>query len=369
MTADLTLDGVKRHVVMQAPKNGFFYVLDAATGKLLSADKYAAVNWAEKVDVATGRPVENPQARYANGKPTQLSIGPNGGHIWQPWAFNPQEGLVYIPVHRESFSYQDDAKWQFVRGRWNLAQGPTAGFNQPRPAPPAFKLSSSGEAQLEKLPAEGGFLVGWDPVAKQARWTVPQDTVWNGGVVATAGGLVFGGADMTFNAYDAKTGEKLWTDKTAAAVMGGPATYEIDGEQYVAVSVGYGGANAMIGGRFPRQPNRLYVYRLGGTVKAPDFPAFQPLPPLDMAKVEASKGNAAHGAELVGQWCLSCHIGGIYTPDLARAPAILTQQAFADVVLGGARKPRGMASFRQWLNEKDVEDIRAFWVEQAKAVK
>jgi mono/diheme cytochrome c family protein len=150
--------------------------------------------------------------------------------------------------------------------------------------------------------------------------------------------------------------------------MGGPATYEIDGEQYIAVSVGYGGANAMIGGRFPRQPNRLYVYKLGGAVKAPEFPAFQPLPPLDMAKVEASKGNATHGAELVGQWCLSCHIGGIYTPDLARAPAILTQQAFADVVLGGARKPRGMASFRQWLNEKDVEDIRAFWVQQAKGV-
>jgi len=366
MTADLVIGGEKHHVLMQAPKNGFFYVLDAATGKLLSADKYAAVNWAEKVDVATGRPVVDPRAHYAGGKPTELSIGPNGGHIWQPMAFDAQEGLVYIPVHRESFSYQNDPQWKFVQGRWNLAQGPQAGFNQPRPAPPPFKLSAAGESQLAKLPAEGGFLVAWDPVARQARWTVPQGTVWNGGVLATGGGLVFGGADATFNAYDANSGATLWTDQTAAAVMGGPATYEIDGEQYIAVSVGYGGANAMIGGRFPRRPNRLYVYRLGGTVKAPAFPPFQPLPPLDFSKVTASKGNAAHGGELVGQWCLSCHIGGVYTPDLTRAPALYTAQSFAGVVHDGALKSRGMASFAKWLSEADVEDIRAYWLQQAK---
>jgi mono/diheme cytochrome c family protein len=135
------------------------------------------------------------------------------------------------------------------------------------------------------------------------------------------------------------------------------------------VSVGYGGANAMIGGRFPRRPNRLYVYKLGGAVKAPAFAAFEPLPPLDFSKVTASKGNAGRGAALTGEWCLSCHIGGIYTPDLARAPSLYTAQSFASVVSGGAMKARGMGSFSQWLNEKDVEDIRAFWLEQAKAAK
>jgi PQQ-dependent dehydrogenase (methanol/ethanol family) len=367
MTADLTIDGQPHHVVMQAPKNGFFYVLDAASGKLLSADKYAAVNWAEKVDMATGKPVKSAQAAYGN-KATQLSVGPNGGHIWQPWAFNPDEGLVYIPVHRESFSYQNDPNWKFVQGRWNLAQGPNAGFTQPRPAPPAFKLSASGQAAMADLPAEGGFLVGWDPVARKARWTVSQDTVWNGGVVATAGGLVFGGADATFNAYDAKTGAKLWTDKTAAAVMGGPATYEIDGEQYVAVSVGYGGANAMIGGRFPRRPNRLYVYKLGGTVKAPAFAPIPEVPPLDFSKVEASAGNAKHGGELVVQWCMSCHLPGVgaYTPDLTRSATLYTPKAFSDVVHGGALRARGMANFSQWFSDADVEDIRAWWLEQAR---
>ncbi|HTQ35832.1 MAG TPA: PQQ-dependent dehydrogenase, methanol/ethanol family [Steroidobacteraceae bacterium] len=366
MTADLTIDGARHHVLMQAPKNGFFYVLDAATGKLLAADKYAAVNWAEKVDPATGRPSIDPRARYANGKPTELSVGPNGGHIWQPMAFDPQEALVYIPVHRESFSYQNDPRWQFVQGRWNLAQGPLAGFNQPRPPPPPFKLSAAGEAALAKLPAAGGFLVAWDPVARQARWTVPQGTVWNGGVVATAGGLVFGGADATFNAYDAKSGQTLWTDRTAAAVMAGPATYEIDGEQYIAVTVGYGGANAMIGGRFPRRPDRLYVYKLGGTVKAPDFAPFEPLAPLDFTRVTGSRGNVKRGGELVGQWCLSCHIGGVYTPDLTRSPALYTWKGFADIVHDGALKSRGMAGFAKWLNFDDVEDIRAYWLDQAK---
>lgn len=367
MTADLTINGEKRHVVMQAPKNGFFYVLDAATGKLISAEKYAAVNWAEKVDLATGRPVLNKSALYAGGKATRLTIGPNGGHIWQPMAFNPQQGLVYIPAHRGAFSYQNDPNWKYVRGRWNLAQGPSGGFSQPNTPPAADKLSAAGEAVIAKLPAEGGFLVAWDPVAQQPRWIVPQDTQWNGGVLTTASDLVFGGADLTFNAYDAKTGEKLWTDKTAAAVMAGPATYEIDGEQYIAVSVGYGGANAMIGGRYPRRPGRLYVYKLGGTVKAPEFAPFVPNPPLDLTKLTASTGNAAHGGQVMAEWCLSCHIGGIFIPDLTRSPRIATPELFRDVVHGGALRSRGMASFAAWLSEQDVEDIRANLLDQVKA--
>jgi quinohemoprotein ethanol dehydrogenase len=366
MTADLTINGEKKHVVMQAPKNGFFYVLDAASGKLLSAEKYAAVNWAEKVDLETGRPVENPATRYPKGKAARLSVGPNGGHIWQPMAFNPTEGLVYIPAHRGAFSYQNDPDWKFVRGRWNLAQGPSGGFSQPQNPPPNDKLSAAGEAVIAKLPPEGGYLVAWDPVAQKSRWAVPQNTQWNGGVLATAGGLVFGGADKSFNVYDAKTGETLWTEATAAAVMAGPATYEIDGVQYVAVSVGYGGANAMIGGRFPRRPGRLYVYTLGGTVKAPEFPAFTPAPPLDLSTVTASTGDAAKGGALMGQWCMSCHIGGIYIPDLTRSPRIATAESFKQVVHEGALKPRGMASFAQWLSEKDVEDIRAALLADAK---
>src|SRR5207244_1145050 len=109
----LTIDGQKRHVVMQAPKNGFFYVLDAADGKLLSADKYVPVNWAERVDVATGRPVDNTAARYPGGTRVRVNSGPAGGHNWHPMSFDPTEGLVFIPATVTSFTYQNDANWQF----------------------------------------------------------------------------------------------------------------------------------------------------------------------------------------------------------------------------------------------------------------
>ncbi len=116
----------------------------------------------------------------------------------------------------------------------------------------------------------------------------------------------------------------------------------------------------------PRRPGRVYVYKLGGTVKAPGFAPHTPQPPLDLARLTASTGNAANGGKLMAEWCLSCHIGGIFTPDLARSPQIYTAQSFAAVVHGGSLKPRGMASFAQWLNEKDVEDIRAFLLGEAK---
>jgi quinohemoprotein ethanol dehydrogenase len=365
MTADLSIDGQPRHVVMQAPKNGFFYVVDAATGKLISAEKYAGVNWAEKVDLATGRPVDNPRTRYLKGATSRLSVGPNGGHTWQPMAFNPQEGLVYIPAHRDGFTYKNDPAWQFVRGRWNLAQEGAFG---PPDSRPEDKLSAAGQAALAKLPAGGGYLIAWDPVKQEPRWIAPEDNSWTGGALATASGLVFAGSDKTLNAYNASTGQKIWTDKTAAAVMAAPSTFEIDGEQYVAVTVGYGGANAMIGGRYPRRPGRVYAYKLGGTVKAPEFAPHTPLPPLDVTKIEASPGDAVAGGKLVTEWCASCHIGGIYTPDLSRSPRILSSRSFAEVVHGGALRPRGMASFREFLSAVDVESIRAYWIEEAKKV-
>ncbi|MEO6078404.1 MAG: PQQ-dependent dehydrogenase, methanol/ethanol family [Steroidobacteraceae bacterium] len=366
MTADLTINGEKRHVVMQAPKNGFFYVLDAASGSLISAEKYAGVNWAEKIDLATGRPVDNPRTRYLKGGVSRLAVGPNGGHGWQPMAFNPQEGLVYIPAHREAFTYKHDKAWQFVRGRWNLA---LEGAFGPPDTRPEDKLSAVGEAARAKLPAAGGYLIAWDPVKQEPRWITPEDNSWTGGVLATASRLVFAGSDNTFNAYDAATGKKVWTDRTAAAVMAAPATYEIDGVQYIAVTVGYGGANAMIGGRYPRRPGRVYVYKLGGTVQAPEFAPPAPQPPLDLNRATASTGNSGNGAKLMAEWCMSCHIGGIYTPDLTRSPRIYTAQDFAAVVHSGALRQRGMGSFAQWLSEKDVEDIRAALLATARNAK
>jgi mono/diheme cytochrome c family protein len=327
------------------------------------------VNWAEKIDLTTGRPADNPRTRYLKGALSRLSAGPNGGHTWQPMAFNPTEGLVYIPAHRDGFTYKRDSAWQFVRGRWNLALEGAFGPLGPPDTRPVEKLSAGGESVLAKLPRGGGYLIAWDPVKQQPRWIAPEDNSWTGGALATAGGLVFAGSDNTFNAYDAATGAKLWTDRTAAAVMAAPATYALNGEQYIAVAVGYGGADAMIGGRFPRRPGRIYAYRLGGTVKASEFAPHTPQPPLDPATLTASTGNAAKGGKLMGEWCLSCHIGGIFTPDLSRSPRIATPELFRQVVHDGALKQRGMASFASWLSERDVEDIRAALLNQARSAR
>jgi quinohemoprotein ethanol dehydrogenase len=366
MTADLTINGEKRHVVMQAPKNGFFYVLDAATGKVITAEKYIGVNWAEKIDLATGRPVDNPLTRYLNGKRARLAVGPNGGHVWHPMAFNPDEGLVFIPGQRGAFSFKNDANWQFVRGRWNLAQD--GAFSQPNPPPADEPMKSkAANAAISGMSKDSGQLIAWDPVLQKPRWIVPQKQSWNGGLLSTGGGLLFGGADKTFNAYDVKDGHVLWTDKTAAVVMAAPATYTLDGVQYIAVNVGYGGSNAVIGGRYPRRPGRLHVYKLGGTLKAPEFPAFVPNPPLDFTKVTASTGDAAKGLELYGAWCMSCHIGGIFIPDLTRSPRVMTPETFRQVVHEGALRPRGMANFSDNLSVADVENIRGYLLQQAKA--
>jgi PQQ-dependent dehydrogenase (methanol/ethanol family) len=365
MTADLTIGGEQRHVVMQAPKNGFFYVLDAATGKLISAEKYIGVNWAERIDLVTGRPVENSRTRYLKGTRARLAVGPNGGHVWHPMAFNPTEGLVYIPGQRGAFSFKNDPNWKFVRGRWNLAQD--GAFAQPNPPPPDDPMSKQADAAVAGMSKDAGQLIAWDPVLQKPRWIVPQTQSWNGGLLSTAGGLLFGGADKTFNAYDAKDGTKLWTDQTAAVVMAAPATYTLDGVQYIAVNVGYGGSNAVIGGRYPRRPGRLYVYKLGGAVKAPEFAPFVPNPPLDLTKVMASTGDAAKGTQLQTAWCLACHIGGIFIPDLTRSPHLMTAESFKQVVHGGALKARGMGSFADQMSEQDVEDIRASLLQQVKA--
>ncbi len=366
MTADLTIGGEQRHVVMQAPKNGFFYVLDAATGQLLSAEKFAAANWASHIDLSTGRPVENPKSRYPTPSTARMTVGPIGGHNWNPMAFHPGEGLVFIPAIRSGFNYTTDPQWQFVRGRWNL--GLKGAFGAPLPPAPDDRLpDTKAQAALEKMPKSFGQLIAWDPVAQAPRWIIEDPKERFGGALATAGGLVLAGDGESFNAYDVATGKLLWTEKTAAAIMAAPSTFEIAGEQYVAVTVGYGGASATIGGTHPRRPGRLYVYKLGGTAKAPDHPPFQPMPPLDLTTVTASTGDPAKGGKHFEDWCGSCHIGGTYIPDLTRSPRIASPDAFKAVVIDGALRPRGMASFAQWLTPADAEDLRAFFLAQARA--
>jgi quinohemoprotein ethanol dehydrogenase len=362
MLADLPVgaNGATERVVMQAPKNGFFYVLDAATGKFISAKNYASINWATGVDPATGRPIENPAARYVTS-PNQSIPGPYGAHNWQPMAFNPKQGLVYIPVVNVPFTYGNDPNYRHVQGAWNLA------IDQ------LLNSLPDGDAKRAAMkPFLSGDLVAWDPVTQSARWTVHHDQFWNGGVLATAGGLVFqGGADSKFNAYDAASGKPLWSADTGQGVIAAPATYQVDGDQYVALMVGSGGSGQLSSPYFiaehTRLPGRLLVFKLGGAAIAPAYKELPPPAPLDLTNV-SSTGDPKTGYETFEKTCNVCHgskASGHFLPNLLRSQMILTTKDFDGVVIEGQRAPNGMASFKRFLTIDQVEDIRAYLLQEA----
>jgi PQQ-dependent dehydrogenase (methanol/ethanol family) len=245
--ADLTIDGRQRKVLMQAPKNGFFYVLDRLTGELISAEAFARVNWATGIDTTTGRPIETPQARYTEGA-VEIFPGPRGAHNWHPMSWSPATGLMYIPGQENSFVFRSDPSSSLgvVFGRGG---GPAS---QPPAVPPSIGAHAPAGSP--------GFLVAWDPVAQQERWRVHFRTRENSGTLATAGNLVLhGSAPGVFAAHDAETGDVLWQMQLYQGIAT-PVSYELDGRQYIAVLAGPQSNNP---------PGRLFVFALDETGTIP----------------------------------------------------------------------------------------------------
>ena len=359
--ADMNVNGQARKVLMQAPKNGFFYVLDRANGKLISANNFIPLTWATHVDMATGRPVETANARY-NEKMELANPAPYGAHNWQPMAYSPRQNLVYIPAHSVPYVYADEPGYQYRPGAWNIA---TAGYNS---LPPDRAAREALKSQLT------GELVAWDPVAQKARWRVPHRHFWNGGVLATAGDLVFqGDNEGAFSAYNAADGKKLWAFNAGTGIIAAPMTYELDGEQYVAIMVGSGvtgqlSAPAMLVER-PRLPGRLLVFKLGAKTALPAYQIEQ-TPPLDLTQV-ASRGDPQAGFLYFQVNCMVCHgsnASGRFLPDLRTSPILLTEADWQSVVIGGAKAPNGMASFRRFLTPAQAEDIRAYVIAESKRI-
>jgi PQQ-dependent dehydrogenase (methanol/ethanol family) len=353
-TADLTLAGQQRHVVMQAPKNGFFYVLDAKTGELLSADPYVpGVNWASKVDMKTGRPVINPQANYGKtGKGALVSPYYGGAHNWQPLSFSPTTGLVYIPANQSSYAFvaihQDD-----------------------NPMGQKLSISFAGNqeymSKLKTKPVSEGFLLAWDPVQKKEVWRAPLGEGRSGGSLATAGGLVFAGNSLDhFTAYRADNGQKLWEAVTQTGTMAGPVTYEVDGEQYVAVVAGF----RQTGNYYAPNYSRLLVYKLGGAAKLPDVIPF-PDPVLSPPAAFGTAAQLAAGRDTYGTLCSTCHgtdglSRGMF-PDLRYSAALGSPEAFRSIVIDGVLSKNGMVSFRSAISPEQAEAVRAYVVGQAHA--
>ncbi|HWI17692.1 MAG TPA: PQQ-dependent dehydrogenase, methanol/ethanol family [Vicinamibacterales bacterium] len=336
MLADLNWQGRQRKVIMQAPKNGFFYVLDRATGELLAADPYVEVNWATHVDLKTGRPVEVPGAAYKD-KGTYIRPGPLGGHNWQAMSFSPTTGLVYIPAQDNGRYYEQPANFTFTPNEYNLGVGPI-GRNVER-----YDIPSKGR------------LLAWDPIAKKPRWTAEYGNYWNGGTLATAGNLVFQGtAAGEFIAYNAATGEKLWSAYAGTGIVAPPITYSIDGQQYVSVMAGWGGA-------FPkkfRSVGRLLTYAIGGTAT--------PLTPIAPRRVTAlpnaaSAADIAAGSKIYSTYCSRCHGGATVLPDLRRSsPSVLNG---LEKILDGSMVERGMPRFAE-LDRRAVAQLRGFLLDE-----
>ncbi len=353
MTADVTFDGKPRHVLLQPNKNGFFYVLDAASGELLRADAFTEVNWAKGVDLKTGRPTVVKEARYEK-KPFNLSPGVQGGHGWHSNAFSPDTGLVYVPTQRAYFPMVGDPKYKPSDVGYNLALD----FAAPM-------------TYYQKNPAEKqgfvGFLQAWDPATGKMVWQGEENQGPTGGAMATAGGLVFqgGGAASEFRAYDAKSGEKLWSFPTQTAVLAGAITYELEGQQYVAASVG----GQVPGGYFAPNYSRLLVFALDGKATLPAAQAYTP-PPLDPPAATATAEVVTAGGALYGKYCSACHgqsgqTRGSTFPNLMITPLLHTQEGFNQVVLQGARSERGMASFASVVDAAGAEALRAYIIDRA----
>jgi len=354
--ADLNIAGRNAKVLMQAPKNGFFYVIDRASGKLLSAEPFVETTWASHIDLETGRPVEIPGARYENG-PGRVAPSPWGGHNWHAMSYSPQTGLVYIPAIHWSAIFSDELidieHWQ----------------------PTNFDVPNLGTTFVyDKLPESS--LIAWDPVNNRAVWSVPLAGLWNAGTMTTAGDLVFQGkANGTFSAYNAATGDELWSFDTGLGISAPPISFSINDRQYISVLVGWGGSGAgagtlnetKLGWAYKAQTRRLLTFSLEGKAQLPQAPAPAPAKPIMEPSFKTEAALVRQGSmEYIR--CVACHgIDAISTgmaPDLRASSIVLSGEAFTDIVRNGSRLKFGMPKYSQ-LTDEQLLAIRHYIREQA----
>ncbi len=358
--AEMEVDGKRRKVLLQAPKNGFFYVLDREDGRLLRAHPYTVVTWASHVDLETGRPVEVPGMDYRDAA-TWVMPGSGGGHNWQAMSTDVEAGLVYIPSQETPMLFKLPDEWlhdgaiDTRKARWK----------------PGIELEGLGKIFLEhaaEAPAARGVLKAFDPLTGETRWSVEHPYYWNGGVLATAGGLVFqGDSQGMLTAYDKDNGNKLWAFDAQVSMLAPPITYRIDGVQYIAILTGSGGSDLWSQGAATasyRYGNhgRLLAFALGGTGSLPPAePVDRTVPEqLDVGGTEA---EIAQGERLFTSYCAACH--GIFAMassginDLRLVPTE-RQALFETVVLDGTFAAIGMAAFDDILSADDVALIEKY---------
>jgi quinohemoprotein ethanol dehydrogenase len=358
--ADIKIGGKVRQVIMHAPKDGFFYVLDRASGKLISARNFVPNTWASHIDLKTGRPAIYPDA-YVQEKPHLITPSAGGGHSWNPMSYSPLTGLVYIPTLEQwnLVSRLPDGQFKFVLGQTTLG----AGVNNY----PQLRKQLNAEAGKR----DKGYTLAWDPVHQKEVFRIAYPHPINGGILTTAGNLLLQGTiNRTFAIYRADNGKKLWEMPVGSVPVAGPSTYEVGGKQYIAVNAGWN--SAIVHGLhddpahpFSVGPANLVVFALDAKgVTLPPAPPADSLPP---PPTEAQSGeDVKAGAALYAAQCAICHgqnaAGGVkdlrfLTPE--------RHKEFADIVLGGKLKKEGMESFADRLTAQQVQSIHAYLISRA----
>jgi PQQ-dependent dehydrogenase (methanol/ethanol family) len=357
--ADLNIGGRTRKVIMQANKNGFFYVLDRATGEFISGKPFVSgITWASGLNPKTGRPIEIP---LDNAKGVLISPAPDGAHNWNPMAYSPATGLVYLPAKIGTQSlHVPDPNWKYNPDHNNLGRDPV--YEGPL------------AAKMKAMPPPVGELLAWNPATQKEAWHARYPVAVGGGVLATAGNLVFQGrADGLLAAYRANDGKQVWSFDAGTGIMAPPVTYQVDGVQYVSVLAGWGGPDGL--GNDPEwgpvKPGygRVLTFSLGSNAafKPPAFGHKEP-PPVPTITVDTSPETVHRGQLLFADNCAGCHGGKAVAgplPDL-RYASKETLEGIQAIVLGGARAARGMPSFQKILNADQVKAIQAYIVARAK---
>ena len=353
--ADLKIDGKPVKALMHAPKNGFFYVIDRANGKLLSAEKIGKVDWAESIDLKTGRPIERKGARYEDGQEL-VWPSPFGIHNWHAMSYNPNTGLAYIPVMELPGLFTDKG---IDKSIWQS---------------PNFAVDPGVEFAREDIPVNAGTgaLRAWDPVAQKLRWEVTLPGVWNPGTLTTAGNLVIQGrTDGKLVAYRATDGESLWQFDAGLGISAPPVTYTVNGKQHIALLVGWGGAGPAVGGSlqaqhgwaYRAQPRRLISFSLEGKADLPKLPPPSFAKPLKQEDFKVDDMLAQQGNVLYAKHCVLCHgagaVSGGYAPDLRASTIPVYEDALQDVVIKGSRQMAGMPRFHD-LSEGDLKALQHY---------
>jgi quinohemoprotein ethanol dehydrogenase len=357
--ADVNIGGQPRKVILHAPKNGFFFVIDRTNGQFISAKNFVEVNWATGYD-ANGRPVEVPESRSPD-KPFDTIPGPYGAHNWHPMSYNPQTGLVYLPAQGVPLN---------MTGEKSLAQnapapfkyGGTTGWNV------GFPLNAEPPKNLPF-----GRLIAWDPLKQKEAWHVEYVAPWNGGTLTTAGNLVFQGtADGRFIAYNAASGEKLWETPTGTGAVAAASTYLIDGVQYVSIAVGWGGVFGITQRATEKEgPGTVFTFAIGGKALPPDFTKYQIGNLLSGVKYDPK--NVAEGTSIYVQACATCHgVPGVDKGGNVRNLGYSSSESITnlrDIVFKGPFRDQGMPDFTGKLTGEDVVKIQAFIQGTADAVR